>query len=323
MNGKVLKGMKDTFDKEISCLRSAKDGLDDSAAEFIMELHRCRGRIVFTGMGKSGHICRKIVATMQSMGIRAVFLHPAEGIHGDLGIVSDRDIVVCVSNSGETPEIMDLLPSLETIGCRIFCIVGRRMSTLESKSERMIVIQGLKEVYLDMIPTSSTTAMLVLGDAIAVELGKLKGFTQEEFGTYHPKGQLGKKLTMKVGDIMKMGSDNSIVLSGSTLEQTIFEMCRKPVGGVSVVDKNGKLLGIFTDGDLRRCLQKHGGMLSEEIIDNLMMRNPITLNCNQLIWDSINETISKHSVSMFPVVDDNEKIVGTLCMIDVVKSGLM
>ena len=128
---------------------------------------------------------------------------------------------------------------------------------------------------------------------------------------------------MKVGDIMKMGSDNSIVLSGSTLEQTIFEMCRKPVGGVSVVDKNGKLLGIFTDGDLRRCLQKHGGMLSEEIIDNLMMRNPITLNCNQLIWDAINETISKHSVSMFPVVDDNEKIVGTLCMIDVVKSGLM
>lgn len=254
MNGKVLDGMKDTFDREISSLRSVADGLDGSVAEFVMELHSCRGRIVFTGMGKSGHICRKIVATIQSMGVHAVFLHPAEGVHGDLGIVSNRDIVICVSNSGETSEIMDLLPSLETIGCRIFSIVGRRGSTLESKSERTIVIQGLKEVYLDMVPTSSTTATLVLGDAIAVELGKLKRFTQEEFGIYHPKGQLGKKLTMRVEDIMVKDADNSVVLSGSTLEQAVFEMCRKPVGGVSIIDRDGKLLGIFTDGDLRRHL---------------------------------------------------------------------
>jgi arabinose-5-phosphate isomerase len=323
MKDEVLEGMKDTFDKESACLESVREGLDESASEFVMELHRCRGRIVFTGMGKSGLVCRKIVATMESMGIRAVFLHPAEGVHGDLGLVSDRDIVVCVSNSGETAEVLDLLPSLETIGCRVFSIVGREGSTLESKSERTIVMKGLREVYLDMVPTSSTTATLVLGDAIAVELGKLKGFTQEEFGIYHPKGQLGKKLTMKVGDIMKKGADNSVILSGSTLEQAVFEMCRKPVGGVSIVDKDGKLLGVFTDGDLRRHLQKHNGMLSDEKIDKLMVKKPITLCQDQLIAEAIENTISKHSVSIFPVIDDEGKAVGTLCMIDVVKSGLI
>ncbi|MCH3978056.1 MAG: KpsF/GutQ family sugar-phosphate isomerase [Candidatus Methanomethylophilus sp.] len=323
MNENVLEGMKDTFDKESACLENVKESLDGSAAEFVMELHRCRGKIVFAGMGKSGHICRKIAATMQSMGIRAMFLHPAEGVHGDLGIVSDRDIVVCVSNSGETSEIMDLLPSLETIRCRIFSIVGRRGSSLESRSERTIVMQGIEEVYLDMVPTSSTTATLVLGDAIAVELGKLKGFTQEEFGIYHPKGQLGKKLTMKVGDIMVKDTDNSVILSGSTLEQAVFEMCRKPVGGVSVIDRDGKLLGIFTDGDLRRHLQKHNGMLSEEKIDSLMITKPMCLHPEELVTDAINGTISKHTVSMYPVVDSDGRIVGTLRMIDVVRSGLI
>ena len=323
MNGNILEGMKDTFGREISCLESVDDGLDDSAAEFVMELHRCRGNIVLTGMGKSGHICRKIAATMQSMGIRALFLHPAEGVHGDLGIITDRDIVICVSNSGETSEIMDLLPSLETVGCRIFSIVGRRGSSLESRSERTIVMQGLKEAYLDMVPTSSTTATLVLGDAIAVELGKMKGFTQEEFGIYHPKGQLGKKLTLKVGDIMVKDTDNSVVLSGSTLEQAVFEMCRKPVGGISVIDRDGKLLGIFTDGDLRRHLQKHNGILSDEKIDNLMIREPMSLHPEELVSDVINTTISKHTVSMYPVVDSDGRAVGTLRMIDVVKSGLI
>jgi arabinose-5-phosphate isomerase len=323
MKDEVLEGMKETFYKESSCLESVKEGLDKSASEFVMELHRCRGRIVFTGMGKSGLVCRKIVATMESMGISAVFLHPAEGVHGDLGLVSDRDIVVCVSNSGETAEVLDLLPSLETIGCRIFSIVGREGSTLESKSERTIVMKGLREVYLDMVPTSSTTATLVLGDAIAVELGKLKGFTQEEFGIYHPKGQLGKKLTMKVGDIMVKDTDNSVVLTGSTLEQAVFEMCRKPVGGVSVIDNNGRLLGIFTDGDLRRHLQKHKGMLSDEKIDNLMIRKPMSLHPEQLVSDAVNTVISKHTVSMYPVVDSDGKAVGTLRMLDVVKSGLI
>ncbi len=290
---------------------------------FVFELDRCRGTLIWMGVGKSGHVCSKIVATMQSLGIKSLFIHPTEALHGDLGVVASEDIVILVSNSGETKELVDTIIPIRNIGARIFCIVGRNDSTLEKKSDMTLHVAVKDEVFLDIVPTSSTTATMVMGDSIAVSIAKTRGFTREDFGKFHPNGQLGKRLTLCVSDVMLTDNDNSVVLEGSSLEQVIFEMCKKSVGAVSITDKNGMLKGIFTDGDLRRFANQEGYNPRLTIIDNIMVKDPITLKENQLLYDAIIQTISSYTVSVFPVVDDKGKLVGILRIIDVLKTGLL
>lgn len=314
---------KSVFNEEIAGLKAVLDCLGDDFEKFVFELDRCRGNLIWMGIGKSGLICRKIVATLQSLGIKALFLHPSEALHGDLGILCPEDIVIAVSNSGETKELLDTVEPIQNLGVKIFSITGRKDSSLESKSVNTYVINVKNEAFLDMVPTTSTTATLVLGDAIAVSIAHKRGFTKENFGKYHPNGQLGKRLTLKVKDIMLKGVENSVVLEGANIEQVIFEMCKKSVSAVAVTDRQGKLKGLFTDGDLRRLANSPEYDPKKTIIDEVMISNPITLDENNLLFEAIEQVISKHTVSIFPVVDSNHKLVGTLRAIDVIKTGLI
>jgi len=320
----VLDQAKAVFDCEINALSGMKGCLGKSFETLVNAVAACTGRIVITGMGKSGHICRKIAATMQSLGIKAYFMHSAEGLHGDLGILTAEDIVIALSNSGETDEVLSLIPAIQQIGAKLFCIVGRENSTLQKLSSDAIIMPPMNEVFLgNLVPTSSTTVMLVLGDALSVAVAKKKGFTAADFGVFHPNGLLGKRLTLKVGSLMLCDDENSVIPYSSTVGQAIFEMCRKPIGGVNIVDEKGRLLGIFTDGDLRRLYYRQPEGAMNLKIDTVMTCEPMAISSGMLVSDVIREMEKKGKmVSFFPVVDDGI-LVGSLRLLDISKSGLL
>lgn len=312
------------FECEIQAAQLTKNALGISFEELCTAIDDCKGDVVLTGMGKSGHICRKIVATMQSLGIKAQFLHSAEALHGDLGMLAKEDIVIALSNSGETSEILGILPTIKKLGISIYGIVGRAGSTLEKYSKACVLLPPISEAYLDnVVPTSSTTAMLVVGDALAVAVAKKRGFTKNDFGEFHPSGLLGKRLTLQVQDLMLCGEDNAVVQTGATVGDAIFEMCKKPIGGVNIVSGNGKLMGIFTDGDLRRLHKRTSGAMDFLCIDKVMTQKPVTLLKEQLITQVVLDAKEhNHMMSFYPVVE-NGKLVGTLRMQDISKSGLL
>ena len=322
MNDNYLDSAQYVFDREIEGLISLKNNLGESFNRFVDEIDSCKGHIIFMGVGKSGHICQKIVATMQSLGIKTFFLHPTESLHGDLGSISKEDIVIGVSNSGETSELLGTIPSIRIIGARLFCIVGRENCTLSRSSEITLLMPNMKEVFLDnMVPTTSTTATLVLGDALAVCIAEKRGFTKSEFGIYHPNGTLGKKLTIKVSDIMSKDIQNTSVPCGSTIRETVVAMCGSSMGGICVV-KDDQLQGVFTDGDLRRHLNKYGDKALEYIVDDVMTRKCTTLDYDTLAYDAIERTVTKSAVSFYPVLKDG-KYAGAIRTLDFVHSGLM
>jgi arabinose-5-phosphate isomerase len=310
------------FDKEIRALIDTRESLDGIFSLFAEAISECEGRVVVCGMGKSGHIARKITATMQSLGIKSYFMHPAEALHGDLGMLTDQDIIIALSNSGETDEILNLIPTINKVGAELLCITGRRDSTLEQNSKMVIVLPPIEEAYLGSVPTSSTTAMLAIGDALAVSVAKKRGFEDKEFSVFHPKGVLGKRMTLKVEGMMIKGNENSTVLSGSTIKEAVLEMCNKPIGGTNIIDENGYLAGIFTDGDLRRLFSRNPEGAMDTIIDDVMSLKPICLSPKILVYDLVNLMVEAN-VSLFPVVDANKKLLGTLRLMDVTKSGLI
>ena len=212
---KYSESAKLVFDTEIKCLSNLSKTIGENFDEFVYDLDCCKGLLIWMGIGKSGHICNKIVATLQSLGIKSMYVHPSEALHGDLGVISSGDIVVMVSNSGETKELLDTINPIKNLGARIYGIIGRCNSSLEKESEKTLIFGDEEEAFLGIVPTSSTTATLVLGDAIAIAIAKKRGVTKEDFGKYHPNGQLGKRLTLRVSDVMIGGSDNSVVLEGS------------------------------------------------------------------------------------------------------------
>lgn len=315
---------RDVFNKEIKAAEVTRDSLGKSFENLCTEIDGCTGKVVFTGMGKSGHICKKVVATMQSLGIKAQFMHPAEALHGDLGMLTDKDLIIAVSNGGETEEVLKIVPAIRSIGSKLYCIVGRAKSTLGKLSDEEVLIPTSQEVFLgSLVPTASTTATLMLGDALAVAVASKRGFTPEDFAVYHPNGLLGKRLTLKVEQLMLSEDENAKILSGSTVQEAIFEMCRKPIGGVNIVNDEDELLGIFTDGDLRRFCFNNSSELEETVIDTLMTKTPIKLNKDSLVADVI-EDMKKYDrkVSFYPVVE-GKKLVGTLRLLDISKSGLL
>jgi arabinose-5-phosphate isomerase len=318
-----LEDGQQVFDKEIKSLIDTRDSLDSSFSSMVEAILQCKGRIILSGMGKSGHIAKKITATMQSLGIKSYFMHPGEALHGDLGMVTGDDIIIALSNSGETDEILNLIPTIKKVGADLMCIVGRKDSTLERNSVLALILPPMEEAYLgSLVPTSSTTSMLVLGDALSVAVAKKRGFEAKEFSVFHPKGALGKRLTLKVEGMMIKGDENSTVLSRSTVKDAVLEMCNKPIGGTNIIDSEGYLLGVFTDGDLRKLFRRNPGGAMDVIIDEVMTKNPVCLSPDMLVYDSV-KIIKEKKVTFFPVVDEKKKLLGTIRLMDVARSGIM
>lgn len=291
----------------VARLAGRLDGNFDQAVETLLA---CRGRVIVTGMGKPGIIGRKISATLASTGTPSVFLHPAEAVHGDLGMVVSDDVVVAFSNSGETEELTRLLPLLKKLGAKLISITGNPKSTLAQHSDLVMDVSVEKEACtLNLAPTASTTAMLAMGDALAVALLERRGFKEKDFAFYHPGGKLGKQLVL-VKEVMRTGERHPIVAEEATVQEVLFKITEARAGCATVVDKKGKLAGIFTDGDLRRALAKDGAILKKPV-SQFMTRNPITLREEALVAEGL-RVIQQKRIDEVVVVDAAGKPVGLL-----------
>ena len=264
---------KKVFDKEIVALEKTKESLGESFEKILSLILDCEGKLILTGMGKPGHIGTKMAATFASLGIPSFFLHPAEAMHGDLGMVEKKDLVMLMSYSGESEEVTRLMPVLKEIGCTTVAITGKIASTLSKECDYRFIFPEFEEAcYMHLAPTSSTTSLLVLGDALAVVASRAINYTKEDFGLHHPAGALGKKLLVKVKDLMYTGDEDAVVPEGSTLHQAIVEMSKKGLSMVTIVDADNNIKGIITDGDLRRMLDKNVDVYNA-LVDNLMTKN--------------------------------------------------
>jgi len=290
--------------------------------ESIVLLAKCPGRVIVTGMGKGGIIGQKISATLSSTGTPSLFLHSAEAIHGDLGRVTKEDVVLAISNSGETEEVIRMLPLIKKIGAKLIALTGNVKSTLAKHSDVVLDVSVKKEACpLGLAPTASTTATLAMGDAIAVCLLKKKGFREEDFAFYHPGGALGKRLLLKVEDIMREGSANPVVSEEVLVKDVLFKITEARAGAASVIDKRKKLTGIFTDGDLRRHLETDGQLARRKVKD-VMTKNPVTISKNRLASEAL-RILKEKRIDELPVVDPKGRPIGMLDVQDLLKAGLV
>lgn len=288
-------------------------------------LAACRGKVVLLGVGKSGIIAQKIAATMTSTGTAAIYLHPSDALHGGLGIVSAEDVVLALSNSGETDEVIAMLPHLKHRGVPIIALVGNLHSTLARRADVILDASVDQEACpLNMAPTTSTTVALALGDALAVVLMRVKGLTTDDFAQNHPAGRLGKRLTLKVADLMHSGDDNPTIGSDAPWLEVIAAITRGGLGAVSVIDEAGRLLGIITDGDLRRTIQKINHAELETLTSSMMMtRDPVVARPELLAYDALRLMEDRpRQISVLPVVTEERLSVGLIRVHDIVRSGL-
>lgn len=285
-------------------------------------LLHCEGRIIVTGMGKSGHIGRKIAATLASTGSPAFFVHPGEASHGDMGMITRRDVVIALSNSGSTVEVVTLLPLIKRMGVTLISMTGNPASTLAQASDVHLDASVESEACpLDLAPTASTTVALVMGDALAIALLEARGFTAEDFAFSHPGGALGRKLLLKVEDIMHTGSRIPIVSPETPLTEALLVMNAKGLGLTTVCNDQQRLLGIFTDGDLRRALQGDSADLLHGSIDGVMTRNGKTVSKHMLAAEAVAIMEQKH-ITALVVTDDNQHVEGIVHLHDILKAGV-
>lgn len=322
MNFDYLAQARSVFDKEMEALIKTKNALGPEFETIAQMIASCKGKVVLTGIGKPGHIATKIAATFASLGIPAFFMHPSEAMHGDLGMVEQRDIVMLMSYSGESEEVTRLLPVLQEIGCETIAITGNAKSTLAKNCNYRYVFPEFEEAcYMHLAPTSSTTALLVLGDALALSVSRARNYTEADFGLHHPAGALGKKLLVRVRDVMHSGAENPIVPIGSSLQNAIIEMSGKALSMVTVVDENGHLQGIITDGDLRRMLQR-GVDVYNETIDNVMTKTPRWVDSREMAVNAL-QKMSDLRITGMPVLDEAGKVIGCVLMQDIIKAGIV
>ena len=317
-----LKRAKEVLRIESGAILSLIDRLDKGFTDAVELLYKSRGRIVLTGMGKPGIIASKISATLSSFGSPSLFLHPAEAIHGDLGKVTKEDVVIALSNSGETEEIVKLLPTIKKIGAKLIGFCGRSGSTLAKYSDVFLDIGVEKEACpLGLAPTASTTAMLAMGDALAIALQEKKGFKEKDYAFYHPGGSLGKKLLLKVEDIMRQGSSNPVVREKTKIKDVLLKITQARAGCATVVNSKGKLAGIFTDGDLRRHLEKSANLAFKQVKD-VMTKKPITIKKGKLAQEAL-RILQENKIDEIPVVDNKNQPIGLVDVQDLLKAGLV
>jgi arabinose-5-phosphate isomerase len=297
------------------------DSIDQSFVEAVNVIYKSKGRVVFTGMGKSGIIGRKIVATMNSTGTAAIFLHPTDALHGDLGMVRQDDIVILISKSGNTEELTRLVPMFKRIGVTLIGMLGNADSKIGRECDYFLNV-GVKEEACphDLAPTASTTAALVMGDALAMALLEMRGFTADDFAMFHPGGSLGKRLSLKISEIMIKGKDLPAVGEGASIKDVIFEITSKRLGTTCVIGAGGTLSGIITDGDLRRVLEKTLDIKNLTAAD-IMSKKPKTISKEYLASFAIQQ-MENHKITSLIVVDANNKPEGIVHLHDLVKLGL-
>ena len=294
----------------------------DAAVDMILA---CEGRVIMTGMGKSGIIAHKISATLASTGTPSFYLHPAEGIHGDLGMVTADDVIIAMSNSGETGEVLNILPSIRRIGAKLIAMVGNTDSTLAKNADVVLNVAVKKEACpLGLAPTSSTTAALAFGDALAMALMGKHHFTSNQFAVFHPGGSLGRKLLLTVGDIMHGGNGNPVVKGSATVTEALFIITDKGLGAVSVVDENNIMIGLLTDGDIRRGLSKGVDFLKRPVTV-LMTKNPKFITQEKLAAQALHimESHKPKPITVLPVIDGERHVIGLLHMTDLVRQGVV
>jgi arabinose-5-phosphate isomerase len=297
--------------------------IDGAFSEACRLLLGCRGRVVCTGMGKSGHVARKIAATLASTGTPAFYVHPGEAGHGDLGMITDDDAVLALSYSGETDELLVLLPVFKRQGNVVVAMTGRPGSTLATTADVHLDVGVPAEACpLDLAPTTSTTATLALGDALAVALLEARGFTADDFARSHPAGSLGRRLLLHITDVMHSGDEIPRVHAGATLSEALVEMSRKRLGMTAVVDDDGRLLGLYTDGDLRRSLDDAAVDLRGTRIDAVMTRTPKSIGSDALAVEAA-RMMEDHKINALLVVDDALRVVGALNIHDLLRARVV
>lgn len=318
----MIRRAKEVLRIEAAAVSSLIRRIDENFEKAVKAVLACKGKLVVTGMGKPGFIGAKISATLSSTGTPSLYLHPADAIHGDLGRVTKDDVVLAISNSGETDEIIRLLPTLKKIGTRIIAMTGNGDSTLARHSDVVLDVAVKKEACpLNLAPTASTTAMLAMGDALAVALLDRRGFRREDFALYHPGGSLGKRLILKVEDIMRKGKANPVVGADTKIKDVLLKITGARAGSASVVDKKGVLSGIFTDGDLRRHLGSDP-MLSLKPVKQVMTKNPVTISKDMLAADAF-RILREKRIDEIPVVDKSKRPIGLVDVQDLLKAGLV
>lgn len=319
----ILQRARDVLTIEIKGVSALLERLDENFVRAVELMHHCRGKIVVTGLGKSGLICRKIAATLSSTGTPAFFLHPADGIHGDLGMVVKEDVALAVSNSGETEELLKLLPHFKLHGLELIVMTGKPDSTLAKAGDVVLNVGVAEEACpLGLAPTASTTAALVIGDALAVVLLEKKGFKEQDFAIRHPGGVLGRKLLLRVEDLLHRGDGLPLVSEEVAMKEALFEITSKRLGVTGVVDAKGDLTGIITDGDLRRGLERKGDIFKLQAKD-LMTRNPKTITADRLAAEAV-AIMEQHSItSLFVLENGGRKPRGVVHLHDLVKAGIV
>ncbi|HCA80620.1 MAG TPA: D-arabinose 5-phosphate isomerase [Bacteroidetes bacterium] len=312
---------KEVIRIEAKALKALEGKIDVNFDEAVELVFKSTGRVIVTGLGKSGLVARKIVATMNSTGTAAIFLHPADAVHGDLGMVRGDDVVICLSKSGDTEEILDLVPMFRRIGVKVIGMIGNVASVLARQSDVVLDTSVEEEACPhDLAPTASTTAMLAMGDALAIALLDKRGFTKEEFAMFHPGGNLGKRLLLRVEEMMVSGAHVPIVRAEVPLSDAIVEMTSKRLGATCIVNASGQLLGIITDGDLRRLLQRTKNVTNVTAAE-AMSKNPKTIRKGLLAATALEE-MESFNITQLVVVDEGHRPVGMLHLHDLVKAGL-
>jgi len=320
--GGTLDLAREVLEIEAAAIHGLIARLDNEFQRAVDIILACKGRVTVSGIGKSGHIARKIASTMSSTGTPAYFVHPAEASHGDLGMVTRDDVFIALSNSGETAELLAIVPLIKRQGARLIAFTGNAASSLAREADAHLYAGAEKEACpLNLAPTASTTAALALGDALAVALMQAKGFSRDEFARSHPGGALGRKLLTHVRDVMRAGAEAPRVTETATLSDAILEMTRSRMGITSVLDKAERVVGIFTDGDLRRTLQK-GLKVEDTTISQVMSRGPRTITADKLAVEAV-QIMEEHKVNQLLVVDAEQRLIGALNMHDLFRAKVI
>ena len=315
----------ETLEIEAAAVKRLTERIDEEFVAAVNCILACKARVIVTGMGKSGHVGRKIAATLASTGTPSFFLHPAEAFHGDLGMVTEQDVVIAISNSGESSEIVNILPIIRRIGATIIAMSGRRTSQLGQFADYFIDISVEREACpLGLAPTASTTATLAMGDAIAMALMSCRNFTSQDFALFHPGGALGRRLLLTVKNVMHTDGDNPLIHKGKTAKDALFVMTDKGLGAASVVGDDGKFLGLITDGIIRRALAKDNNFLDEPV-ESIMFTSPLIISPEKMAAQALHvmEQHKPNPVTVLPVIDAEQRPVGIIHLTDLLRQGVV